>query len=185
MVCECHSARLSPLAPECDGFECCDVANLCSIVFSLNQKRIRKSFVCLIRSLRTVTSLSIAAASVLSRQSVSIWFGPPFKICFIISNVLTDLGTLSVGRYEHLSPIADGSFTSPQPFSNYGGGSSRFRQRTKSMLFLWCPRWSGPAGRHFAFALSPSSTERRTSLIMSVITLRLLGPSPLPGIRRR
>ena len=51
-----------------------------------------KSLVCLIRSLRTVTSLSIAAASVLSRRSVSIWFGPAFKICFIISNVLRDLG---------------------------------------------------------------------------------------------
>src|SRR6478735_6066831 len=60
----------------------------------------RKSLVCLIRSLRTVTSLSIAAASVPSRRSVSIWFGPAFKICFIISNVLTDLGTLSVERYE-------------------------------------------------------------------------------------
>jgi len=32
--------------------------------------------------------LSIAAASVLSRRSVSIWFGPAFKTCFIISNVL-------------------------------------------------------------------------------------------------
>jgi hypothetical protein len=88
---------LSPLAPESesDGSECCDAANLCSIAFSRNQKRTRKSLVCLIRSLRTVTSLSIAAASVLSRRSVSIWFGPAFKICFIISNVLTDLGTLS------------------------------------------------------------------------------------------
>jgi hypothetical protein len=63
---------LSPLAPECDGSECCDAANLCSIVFSRNQKRIRKSLVCLIRSLRTVAFLSIAAASVLSRRSVSI-----------------------------------------------------------------------------------------------------------------
>ena len=96
---------LSPLAPECDGSECCDAANLCSIVFSRNQKRIRKSLVCLIRSLRTVTSLSIAAASVLSRRSVSIWFGPAFKICFIISNVLTDLGTLSVERYEQFRLI--------------------------------------------------------------------------------
>ena len=51
-----------------------------------------KSLVCLIRSLRTVTSLSIAAASVLSRRSFSIWFGPAFKNCFIISNVLTDFG---------------------------------------------------------------------------------------------
>jgi hypothetical protein len=96
---------LSPLAPECDGSECCDAANLCSIVFSRNQKRIRKSPVCVIRSLRTVTSLSIAAASVLSRRSVSIWFGPAFKICFIISNVLTDLGTLSVERYEQFRII--------------------------------------------------------------------------------
>jgi hypothetical protein len=96
---------LSPLAPVFDGSECCDAANLCSIVFSRNQKRIRKSLVCLIRSLRTVTSLSIAAASVLSRRSVSIWFGPAFKICFIISNVLTDLGTLSAERYEPLRLI--------------------------------------------------------------------------------
>jgi hypothetical protein len=96
---------LSPLAPECDGSECCDAANLCSIVFSRNQKRIRKSLVCLIRSLRTVTSLSIAAASVLSRRSVSIWFGPAFKICFIISNVLSDLATLSIERYEQFRSI--------------------------------------------------------------------------------
>jgi hypothetical protein len=47
--------------------------------------------------------LSIASASVLSRRSVSIWFGPAFKICFIISKVLRDLGTLSVGRYEHFA----------------------------------------------------------------------------------
>jgi len=76
------------LAPEGDGSKCCDAANFCSIFFSRNQKRIRKSLVCLIRSLRIVASLSIAAASVLSRRSVSIWFGPAFKICFIISNVL-------------------------------------------------------------------------------------------------
>jgi hypothetical protein len=92
--------RATQLAPECDGSECCDAAKLCSIVFSRNQKRIRKSLVCLIRSLRTVTSLSIAAASVLSRRSVSIWFGPAFKICFIILNILTDFGTLSLERYE-------------------------------------------------------------------------------------
>src|SRR6267154_5362510 len=96
---------LSLLAPECDGSEWCDAANLCSIAFSRNQKRIRKSLVCLIRSLRTVTSLSISAASVLSRRSVSIWFGPAFKICFIISNVLTDLAIPSVERYEQFRLI--------------------------------------------------------------------------------
>ena len=101
-MCQCRSSDV-PLSPFCRRSRLSVMDPnavmqriLCSIVFSRNQKRIRKSLVCLIRSLRTVTSLSIAAASVLSRRSVSIWFGPAFKICFIISNVLTDLGTLSI-----------------------------------------------------------------------------------------
>jgi hypothetical protein len=100
-------ARAEPRR-ECYGSECSDAANLCSIAFSRNQKRIRKSLVCLTRSLRTVTSLSISAASVLSRRSVSIWFGPSkFASSFQTSSQIWEHSPLR-DRTVSLGPTSSG-----------------------------------------------------------------------------